>query len=152
MPTFRRVTFWTLCGIGLLILGYLGLLFGPSFIQPLYLPKLQYDIPNGYQGWVQFEVSNRDCGPLPRESRLLIYVVDAKGHGWTSDPIAEGWRTVHYKYLLPNGQRQNLAETGWGKGGLIWDEMYEIQGSRKTYVFFVGTEQQFQSAASSPIH
>ena len=143
--------FWAFSGIVVLILGCVCFVLGPSFVQPLYLPKLRYEIPNGYRGWVQFEVGNHDCAPLSRNGRFLIHVVDAAGHGCTSDPIPEGWRTNRYEYVLPSGRTQNLAETGWGKGGLIWDELYQYQGSRKTYVFFVGTEQQFHAAENAPI-
>ena len=64
MRAIKRVMLWTFAGIGVLIFGSICLVFGPSFIQPLYLPKLRYEIPDGYRGWVQFEVSNPACPPL----------------------------------------------------------------------------------------
>ncbi len=151
MRTLRRFVLWTATGIGVLILGLASLVYGPPLIQPLYLQKLRYEIPDGYRGWVQFEVGNPHCPPLTRDGRFLVYFVDPKGHGCTSDPIAEGWRTIRYEYVRPDGHRQTLAETGWGKGGLIWDEMYRSKGSQKSYVFFVGTEQQFHVAEDGPI-
>ena len=151
MRALKRVMLWSFAGIVVLIFGYMCFVFGPPFIQPLYLPKLRYEIPDGYRGWVQFEVSNPACPPLGRDGRFLVYVVDAKGRGCTSSPIAEGWRTVRYQYVLTNGERHNLPDTGWGKGGMIWDEMYRYEGSKQTDVFFVGTEQEFKVAENLPI-
>jgi len=151
MKTLRRVALWTFSGIGVLIFGCVSLIYGPPLIQPLYLSKLRYEIPDGYRGWVQYEVSNPHCPSLSRDGRFLVYVVDARGHGCTSDALPEGWRTNLYEYIRPDGHRQNLPETGWGKGGLIWDQMYREQGAQKSYVFFVGTEQQFHIAEASPI-
>src|SRR6478752_6221323 len=116
MRALKRVMRWSFAGIVVLIFGYMCFVFGPPFIRPLYLPKLRYEIPDGYRGWVQFEVSNPACPPLGRDGRFLVYVVDAKGRGCTSSPIAEGWRTVRYQYVLTNGERHNLPDTGWGKG------------------------------------
>jgi hypothetical protein len=151
MKTLRRIALWTFCGIGVLVFGCASLIYGPSFIQPLYLPKLLYEIPDGYRGWVQYEVSNPHCPPLSRDGRFLVYAIDARGHGCTSDALPGGWRTNLYEYIGSDGRRQNLPETGWGKGGLIWDQMYREQGEQKSYVFFVGTEQQFHVAEAGPI-
>jgi hypothetical protein len=151
MKTFAKVALWTLAGMGTLVCGLAVLVYGPSFIQPLYLPKLKYRIPSGYRGWVRFEVGNSRCLPLPREGRTLVYVVDAKGYGCTSDAAADGWRTVKYEAFGSDGVSHDLPETGWGKGGFIWDEFYRMSGTQKMNVFFVGTEQEFHAASNSPI-
>jgi hypothetical protein len=151
MNTLARITVWGLAGISAIAFALAALIYGPSFIQPLYLPKLRYEIPDGYRGWVLFEMGNPHCLPLPHQGRFLIYVVDARGRGCTSDPAAVGWRTVKYDYVRIDGNRQNLPSTGWGKGGLIWDEGYRVSGTQKMNVFFVGTEQEFHVAATGPI-
>jgi len=151
MKTFAKVALWTLAGVGTLLFGLAALVYGPPFIQPLLFPKLTYRIPNGYQGWVRFEVSNPRCSPLPLEGRTLVYVVDDKGYGCTSDAAADGWRTVKYQYVGPDGVKHELPDTGWGKGGLVWDQFYRTSGTQKMNVFFVGTEQEFHDAAERPI-
>jgi hypothetical protein len=151
MKILRKVALWAFSVIGFLIFVCASLIYGPSFIQPLYLSKLRYEIPGGYRGWVQYEVSNAHCPPLGRDGRFLVYVIDSRGYGCTSDALPEGWRTNRYEFVWPDGRRQNLPETGWGNGGLIWDPMYREQGARNSFVFFVGTEQQFHDAESRPI-
>jgi hypothetical protein len=152
MRLIARVTLWTLASISALVFGLAALIFGPSFVQPLYLPKLIYDIPNGYRGWVRFEVSDPRCSHLPHQGRSLLFVVDPAGRGCTSDAAPAGWRSNKYYYVRPDGSNLNLPETGWGKGGLIWDPLYRISGTQKTYIFFVGTEQEFHAAEQGPIN
>ena len=148
MKVLRKIVLWTVAGVVAVgtLLG--ALVFGPSFIQPLYLPKLRYEIPAGYRGWVQVVVGNPQCPSPVHLGRFRVYRIDAKGHGCTSDLAAEGWRTVRYNYILPDGTRQELPSTGWGKGGMIWGENYG--GSPTRTAFFVGTEQQFQNFNGTP--
>ncbi len=74
MKIFAKVALWTLAGTGTLVFVLAALVYGPPFIQPLFLPKLTYRIPRGYRGWVRFEVGNPRCSPLPREGRTLTGV------------------------------------------------------------------------------
>jgi hypothetical protein len=151
MKTFAKVALWTLAGTGVLTLGLGTIVYGPPFIEPLFLPKLSYRIPGSYRGWVRFEVGNPRFPPLLREGRTLVYVVDLKGRGCTSDPAADGWRTVTYRSVGSDGTSHQLPNTEWGKGGLIWLESYQISGNQKMNVFYVGTEQESEVATKSRI-
>lgn len=143
MKLLRKIVLWTLAGVVAVGALLAALVFGPSFIQALYLPKIRYEIPAGYRGWVQVEVGNQHCPSSVHLGRFRIYRVDAKGHGCTSDLAPEGWRIVKYNYVLPDGARQELPTTGWGNGGMIWGENYGVLPTRTA--FFVGTEQQFHN-------
>jgi hypothetical protein len=109
-----------------------------SWIQP----KLVYEIPNGYLGWVTVDLNHSEC-PSIKRNHALVYYIDAKGHGCTADPVETGWRTVVYDYMLPDGSSTKLEETAWGKGGMIWATQVESDGKSESTKFFVGTEKQF---------
>ena len=143
----RRILPWIMVGLGVTVVSLSAFLYGAPFVQPLFLPKLRYEIPAGYRGWVSIDLSNPRCPPSLHQGRFRVYIVDATGHGCTSDPVAEGWRSIEYDSLGGNGGRRRLPETSWGKGGLIWGPALQRQGSTKRTIFFVGTEQQFTSAA-----
>jgi len=122
----------------LLVIWFIGV----PLIQAAILPKLVYDLPPGYIGWATVQLEKPSCKSIKR-GHALVYEIDATGQGCTSDPLETGWRTVVYEYVRADGTRTKLPNTGWGKGGMIWGDSYRVQGENKSFIFFVGTEQQF---------
>lgn len=108
----------------------------------------RYLIPDGYVGWVKvkFDVSGQPT--LPIEEDHYLFVFPPSGVLATSSNIEYGWSKDQYYYYL-DGNRQELLQTTWGKGGLIWGGTTGWSGKNydeRTDVvqeFFVGTEDEF---------
>jgi len=83
---------------------------------------------------------------LPVEDGYYLVKLPTQGHIQTSSDIEYGWATDEY-YYYSNGEREVLASTGWGEGGMIWAQTngtrYGPDGPVNEY-FFVGTEEQYK--------
>lgn len=121
-------------------------LYGP-FVLDLLLhrrPPSRFLIPAGYVGWVRVEYRVGSAAPLPREGKYLLVKVDGQGRLQTSTDLPSGWGRDQFFYYNGN-VRQALSNAGWCKGGMIWGEMAEPNGTSGTIQkFFVGNEDQFR--------
>ncbi|PYX37199.1 MAG: hypothetical protein DMG81_14635 [Acidobacteria bacterium] len=121
-------------------------LYGP-FVLDLFLhrrPPSRFLIPSGYVGWVRVDYRVATAPPLPREGKYLLVKVARDGSLQTSTDLPSGWGRDQFFYDSAN-TRQVLSNAGWCKGGMIWGEMSEPNGSSGTeQKFFVGNEDQFR--------
>ncbi len=123
-----------------------ALIYGP-FILDLVLhrrPPSRFLIPSGYKGWVRIEYRVAGAPPLTRESKYLLVPLTNDGSLKTSSDLPEGWGHDQFFYVS-EGQRKQLSNAGWCKGGMIWNEVTGgDEHSQKFLKFFVGTEDQFR--------
>jgi hypothetical protein len=134
--------FWRSLAIGLVVLAGVACA-GDS------RPPDVFEIPENYQGWVAIEFSRPECQPIPAVDGKLVFRIPASGYLCTSSSPTFGVATDQYWYVGKN--RTQIHQTGWGGGGLIWDEATgesEVAGKPKRVFmnFFVGTEQQERKA------
>jgi hypothetical protein len=122
------------------------IVYGP-FILDLLLhrrPPSRFLIPAGYQGWVRIEYGNSSAPPLEREGKYLLLRVASDGTLKTSSDLPDGRGHDQFFYVRGAG-RQQLSNSGWCKGGMIWDEVTGMdEHAAKFLKFFVGTEDQFR--------
>lgn len=126
--------------------------FGCTLGQATRRPS-RYLIPDGYVGWVQvkFDVSGQPSLPVEEDHYLIVF--PPSGILTTSSGIEYGWAKDQYYYYL-DGKRQELLQTTYGKGGLIWGGSTGWSGKNydeRTDVveeFFVGTEDEFRRFGS----
>jgi len=126
-----------------------GLIYGPLILDLLLhrCPPSRFLIPSGYRGWVRIEYRVFNTPLLPREGDYLLVRLADDGTLKTSSDLPEGWGHDQFFYVS-RGQRKQLSNAGWCKGGMIWDEITAGDGhSQKFLKFFVGTEDQFRLEA-----
>jgi hypothetical protein len=119
---------------------------------------IEYQIPDGYQGWVQLKWGVTGAPPLATSGRHLIVSFNSNGEAVTSSTPQSGWATDKYVYVLSSSGRQ-LRDTGWCKGGMIWgnkqefemlphiinsETVYAANPSNPVEKFFVGSEDQYR--------
>ncbi len=123
-----------------------ALIYGP-FILDLLLhrrPPSRFLIPSGYRGWVRIEYRVSNAPQLPREGDYLLVRLADDGTLKTSSELPEGWGHDQFFYVS-GGQRKQLSNAGWCKGGMIWDEVISKDEHSPLFLkFFVGTEDQFR--------
>lgn len=123
-----------------------ALIYGP-FMLDLVLhrrPPSRFLIPSGYKGWVRIEYRVANAPQLPREGDYLLVRFTDDGTLKTSSDLPEGWGHDQFFYVT-KGERKQLSNAGWCKGGMIWDEVIGgKEHSPKFLKFFVGTEDQFR--------
>lgn len=120
-------------------------LYGP-FILDLFLhrrPPSRFLIPAEYVGWIRIEYRIPGAPPLLREGQYLLVRVDRQGQLQTSTDLPSGWGRDQFFYDSGTA-RQPLSNAGWCKGGMIWGEEIDNQGSGMVQKFFVGNEDQFR--------
>jgi hypothetical protein len=71
------------------------------------LPQ-EWEIPDGYQGWVGLTLENPDCPPLRRRGLTTVIAVDKTGRACTSDGLDNRFRSIAYVYVAPDGRRTPL--------------------------------------------
>ena len=101
-----------------------ALVYGP-FILDLLLhrrPPSRLLIPSGYKGWVRIEYGVSTAPPLPREGKFLLLRIATDGTLKTATDLPEGWGHDEFFYVS-GGERRQLSNAGWCKGGMIWDEV-----------------------------
>jgi hypothetical protein len=107
--------------------------------------SLQFQIPEGYSGWVHVEFETPGAPPLPQEAGQTVVKIPPSGALKTSSPEQYGWARDSYAFYSGRSVRP-IPDSGAGK--LIWGKINgEASGSsgKRTYEeFFVGTQQQFK--------
>ncbi len=107
--------------------------------------SLQFQIPEGYSGWVRVEFEIPGTPPLPQEAGKTVVKIPPSGALKTSSPEQYGWARDSYAFYSSAGVR-SIPDSGTGR--LIWGkingEASGPSGKRKYEEFFVGTQQQFK--------
>jgi hypothetical protein len=117
---------------------------------PIARHPTRFLIPKGYVGWVQIEhVGN--APPLAMANGKYTCQIPASGSVATSSPLEDGWAKDEYFYYSDNGSLEELPDTGWGGGGMIWAEnvswAQEPNSSKpRRFIqrFYVGKEDQYR--------
>lgn len=164
MNRTTRIVFWSVGGLALVAAVFFTVMTvmlakGLSGSWPWERrTAIEYRIPKGYQGWVRLNWGVKGTPPLAKSGRYLIVTFDSDGGALTSSAPQSGWAADKYFYVSPAG-RQNLPETGWCKGGMIWGDSLNFETPPRTadgktsYIaktdnpvgkFFVGTEDQYR--------
>jgi hypothetical protein len=122
---------------------------------------IEYQIPDGYQGWVRVRWAVPGAIPLARSGSYLVVAVDAQGNAVTSSPVEDGWARDRYLYISGTHE-QPIRETGWCKGGMIWASQFgfeyepHVDNGKTVYrptstnvgeKFFVGPEELYRRTA-----
>lgn len=115
----------------------------------------RYVLPDGYVGWVVVHFNHPGAAPIELRDKELLFKIPESGVLYTSSEQEYGEARDHYLYRLPNGQFRNLPNTGWGKGGMVWDESsgtIENPGAPDDHTeqFFIGTEEQEKAMQNLP--
>ncbi len=125
-----------------------GISMGP----PLVRHPNRYLIPAGYVGWVKIEHGG-DGPPLSLQEGVYLCRIPANGVLMTSSPLERGWAKDEYFYYEKDDSPKELANTGWGKGGMIWAGQISFDlgtgpspPKRVTERFYVGTESEYRAA------
>ena len=107
--------------------------------------SLQFQIPEGYSGWVRVEFESPGAPQLPQEAGQTVVKIPPSGALKTSSPEQYGWAKDSYAFYSSGGVR-SIPDSGMGR--LIWGkingEASGNLGKRKYEEFFVGTQQQFK--------
>lgn len=109
-----------------------------------------YFIPDGYVGWIKINYGVRGAAALIMRDGAWEFHIPESGVLSTSNEQQFGWAKDKYFYKRANDSTRELAETGWGKGGMIWNNSsgtMEQPGkpSQRSEQFFVGSETQLHS-------
>jgi len=115
----------------------------------------RYILPDGYVGWVVIHFDRPGAPPIELKGKELVFDIPETGVLYTSSQQESGEARDHYVYRLPDGQFRELPNTGWGKGGMVWDESSgktERPGAPDDHTeqFFIGSEQQEKAMQSLP--
>lgn len=107
----------------------------------------RYVLPDAYVGWVVIHFQQPGSPPVPLHDGNLEFDFPRNGVVRTSSQQQFGSARDHYFYRSSSGALNELKDTGWGGGGMIWDESSgttEVPGEPddRTEQFFVGTESQ----------
>ena len=108
----------------------------------------RYEIPEGYVGWVEIQYGISGTPAIPLKNKQLVFAVPASGLLKTSSSQQFGEAHDQYCYCVKDSCRE-LPNTGWGKGGMIWDESsgtFEETGKPEIRLehFFVGKESEYK--------
>jgi hypothetical protein len=107
--------------------------------------SLQFQIPEGYRGWVRVEFEVPGAPPLPQEAGQTVVKIPPSGALKTSSPEQYGWAKDSYAFYS-SGSVRSIPDSGMGR--LIWGkingEASGNLGKQKYEEFFVGTQQQFK--------
>jgi hypothetical protein len=111
----------------------------------------RYEIPASYRGWVVIEHLAPDCPPLRQDAGALVFPVDARGCGCTSNEAPKGFSRWTYVAIASDGTRTELPQTDRGGGALIWASSSGSSSARSHpwEQFFIGTEDELQQAGRS---
>ncbi len=114
----------------------------------------RYELPDGYVGWVEIQHGIAGAPATPVRNKQFVFTIPAAGLLKTSTPQMFGTAHDHYFYCGAAGCHE-LAETGWGSGGMIWASSsgtFETPGQPDIHSeqFFIGTESQYQRMQSLP--
>ena len=114
----------------------------------------RYLIPKGYVGWVRIDFKVKDAPPVPTEDEHYLFKFPPSGHLRTSSDMEYGWASGDDFYYYSGDDRQNLKESMWGEGGMIWGQSNGSSQDGANNVtaifenFFVGTEEQFKKCGN----
>ncbi|MGH7862174.1 MAG: DUF6843 domain-containing protein [Candidatus Dormibacteraceae bacterium] len=104
---------------------------------------IRWEIPAGYQGWVEVQYDNPACPPLKDDGLYLVVTIPVSGHACTSTPPLMGWRFNRYEYVGSNGTRTKIPTSGLGGGRELWavaDTPRQANAPFPGTHFFVGSE------------
>ena len=115
----------------------------------------RYVLPDGYVGWVVIHYDHPGAPPIELKDKELVFDIPETGVLYTQSQQESGEERDHYVYRLPEGRFREFPNTGWGKGGMVWDEgsgTMEVPGAPddQTERFFIGTERQEKEMQSLP--
>jgi hypothetical protein len=107
----------------------------------------RYVVPDGYVGWVVIHFNHPSAPIIELKDKELLFDIPESGVLYTKSQQEFGEAQDRYFYKLPSGRLQELPDTSWGKGGMVWDESSgttEKPGAPDDHreQFFIGTEQQ----------
>lgn len=116
----------------------------------------RYYMPAGYVGWVKINYGVRGADAPILSDGYLNFPISASGVLATSSEQQYGWATDKYFYRNADGSVQELASSGWGQGGMIWNESsgtMEEPGKpdQRSEQFFVGSEAQLHGLGDGEI-
>ncbi len=110
-------------------------------------PPMEFELPNGYHGWVVVRYEAADCDRFKRAGLFWTLEVPTSGQACTSESATKGLQYVRYLYKTPHGRTSPIGESNWGGGGSIWAASYSDKA--KIERFFVGTERELNASWDS---
>jgi hypothetical protein len=139
-----------LIGVPVLIL---LVLLGWEFTEVLIKATEVYELPQGYRGWAIIQYGVPHCPGLERLDGKIIHKFPSSGCLCTSSPPPEGFHSVKYEYVSPDGTRTKIPGwTFWVAEPGIWDgttTTVEAGGTRFVQeVLFVGSKKEFHAKAN----
>lgn len=97
---------------------------------------LFWNIPDNFRGWAIVTFDDQTCEKRVPHSFWKTIAVDQTGKGCAPFSLPRGWTFNRYAYVKADGTRISLSARSQGNTVLP----LSYNPSRKTYVFFVGTE------------
>lgn len=123
---------------------------------PIARHPTKFFVPAGYVGWVAVKYGETKARSLPMTDGTFICQIPPDGLLETSSFPEQGWAKDEYLYYSKDGSTQEITETGWGRGGMIWGNANEWQLTQNgsmpaqiTTYFYVGTEEGYHHAVST---
>lgn len=110
--------------------------------------RLTIEVPQGFSGWVYVLFGKADCKTGNVTPLGSVVRVAPNGSACTSVGRYPKTAWVRYYYVDNDHRTRELKSTGWGKGGMIWAQSTELDGS--VFRFYVGTEEQFKAPTNHP--
>lgn len=117
-----------------------------------YRVRSDWELPQGFHGWVLVEQSNPNCPKARFTFATVIFRVDASGRGCVSTPLPKAPQYATFWEIGAQGRRKRELRFGApGNGGEIWDlsvaqASNEFVSIREATQFFVGTEAQYNAS------
>jgi hypothetical protein len=98
---------WAIIGAALvpvgLVLSCVAFVLFSSFGLPV-----EWEVPEGYQGWAALTVGNPACPPRTRRGLTIVVTVDQYGRACTADPPLTRYRHYSAYYVAADGRRTRL--------------------------------------------
>jgi hypothetical protein len=92
---------------------------------PIARHPANFFIPANFVGWVEVNYGARNTPTLQIKDGVLIFSIPSDGILATSSTLEEGWAKDQYFYYSQDGSINELRETGWERGGMIWANTVE---------------------------
>ena len=101
----------------------------------------QWQVPQGFAGWVVVQYTRPECPPLPVSNGYKVLRVSAQGRLCTSDPMPNGEAFDKFEFVDPDGHTTEIDQRS-----LVWGGTASSTGRR---FVFIGTEEQWRNSADT---
>lgn len=108
----------------------------------------EFTIAEGVSGWVEIEFERADCPPLKESATRIFVTIPRSGHACTSSEFFSG--VGFSEYYLDSKPDRTLLPSGLNDPNrMIWGDRFTRTLTKKTYMFFVGSADEWEARKAS---